>query len=73
MKHISLTRQWFQPHGRVPGRKVSHSGDSDFDHEAWKLGVFIEKGLGLGLEEELARFHMIGPFKHQQTVHADNI
>ena len=22
----------------------------------------------MGLEEELARFHMIGPFKHQQTV-----
>ena len=41
------------------------------DHEAQKLGVFKEKGLGLG--EELARFHMIGSFKHQQTVHADNI
>ena len=40
-----------------------------FDHEARKLGVFIEKGLGLG--EELAWFHMIGSFKHQQTVHAD--
>ena len=38
-------------------------------HVARKLGVFIEKGLGLG--EELAWFHMIGPFKHQQTVHAD--
>jgi hypothetical protein len=38
-------------------------------HEAQKLGVFIEKGLGLG--EELARFHTIGSFKHQQTVHAD--
>jgi hypothetical protein len=22
---------------------VSHTGDSGFDHEAWKLGVFIEK------------------------------
>jgi hypothetical protein len=43
----------------------------DSTNEAWKLGVFIEKGLGLG--EELARFHMIGSFKHQQTVHADNI
>ena len=39
------------------------------DHEAQKLGVFIEKGLGLG--EELVRFHMIGSFKHQQTVRAD--
>jgi hypothetical protein len=42
-----------------------------FDHEPWKLGVFIEKGLGLG--KELVQFHMIGSFKHQQTVHADNI
>jgi hypothetical protein len=39
------------------------------DHEAQKLGVFKEKGLGLG--EELARFHMIGSLKHQQTVRAD--
>ena len=38
-------------------------------HEAQKLGFFREKGLGLG--EELAWFHMIGSFKHQQTVHAD--
>jgi hypothetical protein len=58
-------------HGGAPGQNVSHAGDSGFDREAWKLGVFIEKGLGLGLEEELARFHMIGPFKHQQTVRAD--
>jgi hypothetical protein len=35
------------------------------DHEAGKLGVFIEKGLGLG--EELARFHTIGSFKHQRN------
>jgi hypothetical protein len=27
---------------------------------------FYRKGVGLG--EELMRFHMIGPFKHQQTV-----
>jgi hypothetical protein len=38
-------------------------------HKAQKLGVFIEKGLRLG--EELMQFHMIGSFKHQQTVHAD--
>jgi hypothetical protein len=38
-------------------------------HVVWKLGVFIEKGLGLG--EKLAWFHMIGSFKHQQTVRAD--
>jgi hypothetical protein len=31
-------------------------------HEARKLGVFKEKGLGLG--EELAWFHTIGSFKH---------
>ena len=35
------------------------------DHEARKLGGFIEKGLALG--EELARFHTIGSFKHQQN------
>jgi hypothetical protein len=38
-------------------------------HKARNLGVFVEKGLGLG--EELARFHMIGSFKHQQTVRAE--
>jgi hypothetical protein len=38
-------------------------------HVARKLGVFIEKDLGFG--EELAWFHMIGSFKHQQTVCAD--
>jgi hypothetical protein len=27
---------------------------------------FYRKGVGLG--EELVRFHMIGPFKHQQPV-----
>ena len=42
---------------------------TDISHVARKLGVFIEKGLGL--REELAWFHVIGPFKHQQTVHAD--
>jgi hypothetical protein len=26
------------------GRNVFHAEDSGFDHEAWKLGVFIEKG-----------------------------
>ena len=41
----------------------------DVGYTARKLGVFTEKGLGLG--EELAWFHMIGSFKHQQTVHAD--
>ena len=35
------------------------------DHEARKLRGFIEKGLALG--EELARFHTIGSFKHQQN------
>ena len=45
-------------------RHVSHTGDKDVGLEARKLGVFIEKGLGLG--EELARFYMIGSFKHQQ-------
>ena len=35
------------------------------DHEARKLGGFIETGLALG--EELAPFHTIGSFKHQQN------
>lgn len=35
------------------------------DHEARKLRGFIEKGLALG--EELAPFHTIGSFKHQQN------
>jgi hypothetical protein len=34
--------------GRAPGLNVSHTGDSGFDHEAWKLGVFIEKEWGWG-------------------------
>jgi hypothetical protein len=29
-------------------RNISHTGDSGFDQEAWKLGVFIEKGAGAG-------------------------
>ena len=32
----------------APDRNVSHAGDSGFDHEAWKLGVFIEKEWGWG-------------------------
>ena len=51
----------------APGRNVSHAGDSGFDTEAWKLEVFIEKQLRMGLGEELVRFYMIGSFKHQQT------
>jgi hypothetical protein len=35
-------------------------------HLTRKLGLFIEKGLGLG--EVLVWFHMIGSFKHQQTI-----
>ena len=34
-------------------------------HETRKLGVFKEKGLGLG--EELERIYMIGSFKLQQN------
>jgi hypothetical protein len=36
---------------------------TDVGLKARKLGVFIEKGLGLG--KELPRFHMIGQFKLQ--------
>ena len=35
------------------------------DHEARKLEVLKEKGLGLG--KELVCFHTIGSFKHQQN------
>jgi hypothetical protein len=34
--------------GGAPGQKVSHTGDSGFNHKAWKLGVFIEKEWGWG-------------------------
>jgi hypothetical protein len=37
---------WKQSH--APGQNVSHTGDSGFNHEAWKLGVFIEKEWGWG-------------------------
>ena len=46
-------------------RHVSHTGDKDVGLEARKLGVFIEKGLGLG--NELAWFQTIGQFKLQQN------
>ena len=38
---------------------------ADVGQEAWKLGGFIEKGLGLG--KELVWFHTIGQFKLQQN------
>ena len=57
---------WKQSH--APGQNVSHTGDSGFNHEAWKLGVFIEKGWGFHMIGFIMWFHMIGPFKHQQTV-----
>ena len=34
--------------GGAPVRNVSHTGDSGLDPNAWKLGVFIEKGWGWG-------------------------
>ena len=54
---------WWSHNGRALGQNVSHAGDSGFDYEAWKLGVFMEKELGMG--EELVQFHMIGSFKNQ--------
>ena len=63
-QETEVSTTWWSHNGGAPVRNVSHTGDSGFDPEAWKLGAFIEKGLGLG--EELARFHMIGSFKHQQ-------
>jgi hypothetical protein len=48
---------------------MSHAGDRGVDHEAQKLGVYIQKKLGAG--EELAQLHIIGQFKHQQIVRAE--
>ena len=39
---------WWSHNGGAPVRNVSHTGDSGFDPEAWKLGTFIEKGWGWG-------------------------
>ena len=49
---------------RVEKYLMQETVDSTMRLESY--GFFIEKGLGLG--EELARFHMTGPFKHQQNV-----
>jgi hypothetical protein len=32
----------------APGRHISPAGDRGVDQEAWKLGVFKEKGWGWG-------------------------
>jgi hypothetical protein len=41
---------WWSHNGGAPVQNISHTGDSGFHHEAyheaWKLGVFIEKGWG---------------------------
>ena len=51
-KHLpqetEVSTTWWSHNGRAPGRNVSHAGESGFDHEAWKLGVFIEKEWGWG-------------------------
>ena len=65
-QETEVSTTWWSHNGGAPVQNESHTGDSGFDPKAWKLGTFIEKGVGLG--EELARFHMIGPFKHQQPV-----
>ena len=39
---------WWSHNGGAPVQNVSHTGDSGFDPEAWKLGVFIEKEWGWG-------------------------
>jgi hypothetical protein len=55
---------WWRHNGGDLGRNVSQ----ETVVSTTRLGArgIYRKGLGLG--EELARFHMIGPFKHQQTV-----
>ena len=47
-QETEVSTTWRSHNGRAPGRTVSHVGDSGFDPEAWKLGVFIEKGWGWG-------------------------
>jgi hypothetical protein len=45
-QETEVSTTWWTHNGRAPVRNVSHAGDSGFDPEAWKLGVFIEKGWG---------------------------
>ena len=47
-QETEVSTTWWTHNGRAPVRNVSHAGDSGFDPEAWKLGVFIEKGWGWG-------------------------
>ena len=48
LQETEVSTTWWSHNGGAAGRTVSHARISGFDHEAWKLGVFIEKGLGLG-------------------------
>jgi hypothetical protein len=53
-QETEVSTTWWSHNGGAPVRNVSHTGDSGFDHEAWKLGVFIEKGgAGGGISEVL--------------------
>jgi hypothetical protein len=49
LQETEVSTTWWSHNGRALGRNVSHAGDSGFDHEYWKLGVFIEKGWDWGM------------------------
>jgi hypothetical protein len=46
LQETEVLTTWWSHNGGAPVRNVSHTGDSGFDHEPWKLGFFIEKGWG---------------------------
>ena len=48
LQETEVSTTWWSHNRGAPVRNVSHTGDSGFDDEAWKLGVFIEKGWGWG-------------------------
>jgi hypothetical protein len=47
-QETEVSTTWWSHNGGAPVRNVSHAGDSGFDPNAWRLGVFIEKGWGWG-------------------------
>jgi hypothetical protein len=47
-QETEVSTTWWSHNGRAPVRNVSHTGDSGFDPDTWKLGVFIEKGWDWG-------------------------
>jgi hypothetical protein len=46
LQETEVLTTWWSQNGGAPVRNISHTGDSGFDPEAWKLGTFTEKGWG---------------------------